>query len=80
MCGCNDDDQRTGDGTVDDRSILELDRDGLIVQFHQEPGVINQSMLENAPKGEIYLTSFMMAMAKRYAVDDSLPQMVFGSV
>ena len=45
MCGCNDDDQRTGDGTVDDRSILELDRDGLIVQFHQEPGVINQSML-----------------------------------
>lgn len=34
--------KRTSDSPVDDRSVLELDGDGLVVQFHQEPDVTNQ--------------------------------------
>lgn len=58
----NDDDKRTSDGPVDDRPILELDGDGFVVQFHQEPDVINQrkmgisnmfSQLSQGQKGNV---------------------------
>ena len=38
----DDDDKRTSDGPVNDRSIFELDGDGLVVQLHQKPDVMNQ--------------------------------------